>query len=92
MELVTPPVGMLSVPVPVIGPPVKPAPLPTLVTVPLPPPPGKVCPVANVICPLLAMCNPVSAGLVAPVPNRRFKVADGVAVSLPAGSASHWKV
>src|SRR5271170_7502045 len=35
MALLTPPVGMLSVPLPVIGPPVSPAPLATLVTVPV---------------------------------------------------------
>jgi hypothetical protein len=36
MALVTPPVATLSVPLVVMGPPVKPAPLPTLVTVPPP--------------------------------------------------------
>src|SRR5271169_3000641 len=36
MALVTPPVAMLNVPLPVIGPPVSPAPLATLVTVPAP--------------------------------------------------------
>ena len=41
MAFVTPPVAMLSVPLPVMGPPVSPAPLPTLVTVPVPTP-GKV--------------------------------------------------
>ena len=86
-------VSMLSVPVLMMGPPVSPAPLATLVTVPLPVPvPGNVCPVANVICPLLAMCSPVSEGLVAPSPNSRFSVPEGAVVSLLAGSASHWKV
>jgi len=43
MALVTPAEGMLIVPLPVIGPPVRPAPVAILVTVPLPPPaPGKV--------------------------------------------------
>src|SRR5580693_108855 len=41
IELVTPPVAMLSVPDVVMGPPVSPDPLPTLVTVPVP---GKACP------------------------------------------------
>ena len=50
MPLVTPPVAMLSVPLWVIGPPVSPAPLPTLVTVPVP---GKVWPDTNVTKPLL---------------------------------------
>jgi len=36
MALLTPAVAMLNEPVPVIGPPVNPAPLPTLVTVPVP--------------------------------------------------------
>src|SRR5260370_18511671 len=35
IALVTPPLAMLNVPVPVIGPPVNPEPLPTLVTVPI---------------------------------------------------------
>ena len=55
----------LNVPLPVIGPPVNPVPLPTLVTVPAPVP-GKVCPVANVIWPLLARLRPVSAGELVP--------------------------
>jgi len=36
--------------------------------------------------------KPVSDGLVAPVPNSRFGVPDGLAVSVAAGSACHWKV
>jgi hypothetical protein len=39
--------------------------------------------------PLLAMFRPVSAGLLLAKPNSRFKVPEGVAVSLPAGSACH---
>src|ERR1039458_6031090 len=124
MAFVTPPVAMLSVPVPVIGPPVRPAPLATLVTVPVPaeaqahavpfhcstcfvvqvfsrprlsvplvPPPvrpepvavvtpvmvlGKVCAPLNVITPVLEMCSPVSTGLVAPEPKRRFRVPEVV--------------
>ena len=67
MALVTPAVAMLNDPLEVIGPPVSPAPVPTLVTVPLPVPvPGNVCPVAKVIWPLLPMCKPVSAGLFVP--------------------------
>src|SRR5271166_5910987 len=126
MAFVTPPVAMLSVPAPVIGPPVSPAPLPTLVTVPVPaeaqahvvpfhcstcllaqvfsrprfsvplvPPPvrpepvavvtpvmvlGKVCAALNVITPVLPTCSPASDGLVAPVPNSRFKVPEGAVV------------
>ena len=38
MLLVTPPPAMLRLPLPVIGPPVNPEPLPTLVTVPAPVP------------------------------------------------------
>ena len=47
---------------------------------------------AKLIKPLLEMYSPVSAGLLGPAPNRRFKVAEGVDVSLPAGSACHPKV
>lgn len=86
IALLTPPVATLSVPLPVIGPPVKPVPLVTLVTVLVP---GKICPVANVICPLLAMCSPVSEGLLVPEPNNRFSVPEGEDVSLPDGSACH---
>ena len=56
MALVTPPDGMLSVPLPVIGPPVSPAPLPTLVTVPVP---GKVWPAMNVTFPVLLTAKAV---------------------------------
>jgi len=75
----------------VIGPPVRPAPVATLVTVPLPLPPGKVCPEAKVICPLLAIESPVSAGEVPFDPNRRFNVPEGDDVSFPAGSACQRK-
>ena len=142
MVLVTPALAMPRVPLPVIGPPASPAPLPTLVTVPVPalaqahavpfhcstwlvaqvfsrpsasvplvpppvsplpvavvtpvsvpsPVPGNVCPVANVISPLLAMCNPVCAGAPVPSANSRFRVPEGVAVSLSAGWASQKKV
>ena len=50
IALVTPPVLMLRLPLDVIGPPVSPAPLPTLVTVPVP---GKVWPDTNVTKPVL---------------------------------------
>src|ERR1039458_7988068 len=61
MVLVTPLEGMLIVPLVVIGPPARPAPVLTPVTVPLLVP-GKVCPEAKLICPLLAMDKPVSVG------------------------------
>jgi len=38
---------------------------------------GKVCPEAKVICPLLAIESPVSAGEVPFDPNRRFNVPEG---------------
>jgi hypothetical protein len=79
---------MLRVPFEVIVPPANPAPAATLVTVPSPVP-GKICPWANVICPLLAMFNHVSDGLAVPSPNSRFKVPDGLLVLFPAGSACH---
>ncbi len=61
----------------------------TLVTVPLPPLPlpGKVCPGAKVMRPLLLIESPVSLGLATPVPNNKFNVAEGVFVLLPTGSA-----
>src|SRR5262249_15854165 len=55
------------------------------------PVPGKVCPEAEWMRPLLAIWKPVSAGGV-PERNSRFKVADGLVVLLPSGSAFHWKV
>src|ERR1039458_3446382 len=90
MALLTPPVAMLSEPLVVMGPPVRPAPLPTLVTVPLPAP-GKVCPLAKLITPLLATESPVSAGVAPFVPNRRSSLPDGELVSFPTGSASQRK-
>jgi hypothetical protein len=88
MEFVTPAEGMLIVPLPVIGPPVKPAPVATLVTVPLPPPlpPPKACPGAKVIRPLLAIESPVSVGVPPFDPNKRFNEPDGVDESFPVDS------
>jgi hypothetical protein len=93
MVLVTPAAGILIVPVAVIGPPVRPAPVLTLVTVPPPPlpPPGNVWPGAKVINPLLAIESPVSVGEFPPDPNSRFKEPEGVDESFPAGSAIHRK-
>jgi hypothetical protein len=56
------------------------------------PAPGNVCPLAKLICPLLATWSPVSAGLLVPEPNSRLRVALALAVSLFAGSAIHSKV
>src|SRR5277367_194176 len=91
IPFVTPAVGILMVPLDVIGPPVRPAPVLTLVTVPPAPPlpPGKVCPEANVMSPLLAMESPVSAGAAPLTPNNRFNEPDGFAVLFAAGSAIH---
>jgi hypothetical protein len=91
MAFVTPAAGMLIVPLEVIGPPVNPAPVATLVTVPLPPAPGKVCPEANVKRPLLAMENPVSPGAVPFEPNSKFNELDAFAVLFAVGSAIHRK-
>ena len=91
MLFVTPAGGMLIVPLAVIGPPVRPAPVLTLVTVPPPLPPGKDCPEANVICPLLAMESPVSAGELPFDPNSKFNDPDGFEELFPVGSATHWK-
>ena len=90
MLLDTPPVGMLIVPLPVIGPPVRPAPVLTVVTVPLPVP-GKVCPEAKLITPLLAMESPVSAGVLPFDPKSRFNVPDGFEELFPVGSACQRK-
>jgi hypothetical protein len=90
MAFATPADGMLMVPLPVIGPPVRPAPVATLVTVPLPlppPPPAKVCPGAKVINPLLAIERPVSAGAVPLAPNNKFNEPEGLEESFAAGSA-----
>jgi hypothetical protein len=86
MALLTPLGAMLKDPLDVIGPPVSPAPLATLVTVPLPVF-GKVCPLAKVITPLLAICSPVSVGAFAPDPYSRLKAPLGVGVPLPTASA-----
>lgn len=88
--LVTPADGILIVPLEVIGPPVKPAPVLTLVTEP-PPAPGNVCPEAKLITPLLAIERPVSAGVAPFDPNWRFSVPDGFAESFAAGSATQRK-
>lgn len=88
MAFVTPADGMLIMPLEVIGPPVNPAPVATLVTVPLPPlPPPKVWPGAKVIRPLLAIESPVSVGLLPFDPNSRFRDPEGVNESLPVDSA-----
>ena len=63
MVLVTPALGIEIVPELVIGPPVSPAPVATLVTVPLPVP-GKVWPAAKVMTPVRpAIDNPLLAGV-----------------------------
>lgn len=89
MAFVTPAEGMLIVPLLVIGPPVKPAPVLMLVTVPLPlpPPPPKVCPGAKVIRPLLAMDRPVAVGVLPLDPKSKLSEPDGADVSFPVGSA-----
>src|SRR5208282_2761412 len=87
MLFVTPALGMLIVPLVVIGPPVRPAPVPTLVTVPLPTP-GKVCPEAKVRIPVLATDSPVS--LIDPVtPYSKLSDAPVFVESFPCGSACH---
>src|SRR5580658_530347 len=85
MVFVTPPAGILMVPVLVIGPPVRPAPVLMLVTVPAT---GKVCPGAKVRIPFLAIDSPVS--LTSPLtPYSRFRVAPVFVESFPVGSACH---
>lgn len=91
MLLVTPAAGILIVPLEVIGPPVSPAPVLMLVTVPPPLSPGKVCPEAKVISPLLAMERPVSVGEVPFEPNRRFNDPEGFVELFPDGSACQRK-
>jgi len=86
MAFVTPAAGILIVPVLVIGPPVRPEPVLTLVTVPLPVP-GKVCPDAKLTSPLLAMESPVSVGELPFAPNSRFNEPEGLEESFPVGSA-----
>ena len=84
IALVTPAEGMLIVPLVVIGPPVKPAPVATLVTVPLAP--GNVCPEAKAIMPFLEIDRPVSPTLPG-APNNKLSDAAVLAVSFPVGSA-----
>lgn len=91
MAFVTPAAGILIVPDDVIGPPVRPAPVLTLVTVPLPLLPGKVCPGAKVTRPLLAIENPVSAGVVPFEPKSKFNEPDGFAELFAVGSATQRK-
>ena len=90
MAFVIPPLAIEIVPLVVIrfGLLVSPAPLPTLVTVPMP---EKVCPGAKVIRPLLVTLSPVSVGVAPFSPNNRSSLPDGELVLLPTGSASHWK-
>src|SRR5580693_7401437 len=85
MLFVTPPAAILMVPLLVIGPPVRPAPVLTLVTVP---PTGNVCPGAKVRIPFFAIESPVS--LTSPLtPYNRFRVAPVFVESFPVGSACH---
>ena len=93
MLFTTPAAGMLIVPLFVIGPPVKPAPVLTCVTVPDPPPPPplNVWPVAKVIKPLLAIESPVSVGAVPFDPNNKFNEAEGLDEAFPVGSACQRK-
>ena len=90
MEFVTPAEGMLIVPLLVIGPPARPAPVLMLVTVP-PSALGKVCPGAKLISPLLAMDSPVSEGEFPVDPNSRFNEAEGLEELFPVGSACQRK-
>jgi len=62
---------------------------PTLVTVPVP---GKDCPLANAIRPLLPIRNPVSPAAFEPDPNNKLSVALGVFVLFAKGSACYWKI
>src|SRR5690242_8669911 len=77
----------VSVPAPVIGDPLTVksdggAARPTLEVVP-----GKVCPEANVMRPVLPILRPVSAGVPEPGANRRFNEPPALAVLLLTGSA-----
>jgi hypothetical protein len=76
--------------VPLLPPPVSPLPL-AVVTPVIVPAPGKLCPGAKVSWPLLAIFNPVSAGVEDPEPNNKFKLPEGVLVLLPKGSACQRK-
>ena len=79
---VTPAVEMLIVPLLVIGPPAKPAPVAMLVTVPLVP--GKVCPGAKVTIPFFAIDSPVA--LTSPgTPYSKLSEAPGFDVLFPSG-------
>jgi hypothetical protein len=76
-----------SVPAPVTGEPLTVksddgADRPTLVAVP-----GKVCPEANVMRPVLPILSPVSAGVPVPGANNRFNDPLALAVLFPTGSA-----
>src|ERR1039458_5803755 len=90
MAFVTPAEGMLIVPLAVIGPPVRPAPVLTLVTVP-PSALGKVWPGAKLMSPLLAIESPVSVGKFPFDPNSRFNEPEGLEELFPVGSACQRK-
>ena len=53
---------------------------------------GKVCPLAKVITPLLAICSPVAAGVLVPDPYNRLNAPLGAALPLPTGTVSTWNV
>ena len=89
-SFVTPAEGMLMVPLVVIGPPVRPAPVLMPVTVPLLVP-GKVWPEAKLIRPLLAIDSPVSVGELSFDPNSRFNEPEGLEELFPVGSACQRK-
>ena len=87
-------VSRFIVTVPLVAPPLRPVPAVTPVIVPLP---GKACPLAKLIRPLLAIERPVSAGSVAlscrvlAAPNNRFSFPEGEGVLLPTASACQRK-
>jgi hypothetical protein len=72
---------------PLVPPPVSPDPEAVVIPV-IVPVPGKLCPETKLIWPVLAIDRPVSPGV--PLPDRysKFSVPEGLAVLLPAGSAS----
>jgi len=74
----------------VIGPPVRPAPVATLVTVPLPPEPESLARRKGYQS-VARDGKPVSAGAVPFDPNSRFKEPEGDDVSFPVGSACQRK-
>src|SRR5579863_869121 len=84
-------VSTFRVTLPLVPPPVRSVPAVTPVMVPSPVP-GKVCPLAKVICPLLAMLSPVSAGFPVPCANKRLSEPLALLVSLLTASACHRKV